>query len=144
MKVEDEKWNLWLSIGGAVFVMVAVATTYYYAKLRPLQEQAAFIKCRSNLKQIVFAARSWAIDHKDKMPVTFLEMKEELQTPRLFACPNDKGNPLREARSWSEFDPARSSYELVSPGMNDGDRSKTYVRCKFHGFACLGDGSVRE
>jgi len=45
---------------------------------------------------------------------------------------------------WSQFDPKKVSYKMVSPGALASQTSKDYVVCTNHSHRCLVDGSVQR
>ena len=109
----------------AVVVLLAglILSRITYTTCRP-----PLINCVSNLKQVGLAARMWVNDNGDKFPWQvststngtlelvngpsvsphFLVMSNELNSPRILACPKDK-NRSKVAR-WSELDDQHLSY----------------------------------
>jgi hypothetical protein len=43
---------------------------------------------------------------------------------------------------WSTFDERRCSYEIVNPGIPEGNLTNVFIRCKAHGHLGYVDGSV--
>ena len=104
--------------------------------------QADRIACINNIKQIGLAARMWANDNKNIMPANFLTMSNELNTPKILTCPGDTART--RAANWPEFDGSSVSYELLSPGVPEGDASMVFVRCPIHFNVGLLDGSAHQ
>ena len=107
--------------------------------------KAQSISCVNNLKQIGLAARIYATDHNDAYPPDFLSMKNELATPKILICPEAPNSGLRVTLTWENFDPSQSSYEYVTRDLKEstpGFEKKVLFRCRVHGHACMGDGSV--
>ena len=99
-------------------------------------------KCVNNLKQIGLAARIYAMDHQDLYPRTFLEMTNELTTPKILHCPSDLEKP--ELSDWSEFTLDSSSYQSsLAPNLSP-DQPSIMVRCPIHNHVCLSDGSIHQ
>lgn len=132
-----------LAVGiGILALLVSAALGFYFSEIRPRQMKALSISCCCKLRNIGFCARFWATDHKLLFPTNIIDMKNEIGTPRNLICPLDKDNPMVPVKDWIKFDINKSSYEMVSPGMVDGDPTRIFMRCKFHGYGVTGDGSV--
>ncbi|HYV29618.1 MAG TPA: hypothetical protein VEO53_00695, partial [Candidatus Binatia bacterium] len=104
--------------------------------------RAERIACINNIKQIGLCARMWANDHKDIMPADFLTMSNELNSPKILTCPGDTAR--KPAANWLEFDGSSVSYELLSPGVPEGDPNIVLVRCPIHFNVGLLDGSAQQ
>jgi len=123
----------------------AAARAGVVAEVDPFAEakgRAQRINCISNIKQIGLAARMWANDNKEIMPADFLSMSNELSSPQILTCPADTARS--RAASWLEFDGNSVSYELLSPGVPEGDPTIVYVRCPIHHNVGLLDGSAQQ
>ena len=139
----------------ALEMIVAIAVVVLLAGLilprmarRKIYERP--INCVSNLKQVGLAARMWANDNAEKFPWQvststngtlelvdgpsvsrhFLVMSNEMNTPRILACPKDV-NRVKTMR-WSEFDDKHMSYfvgldadETRPQSILSGDRNIT-------------------
>ncbi|MEO5803114.1 MAG: DUF4190 domain-containing protein [Verrucomicrobiota bacterium] len=135
------------AIAGFVMGYVSILTTFILAgmmlpALAHAKERAQSITCVNNLKQIGLSARLYAGDHKDIFPMDFMAMKEEIGSPKVLVCPLSKTKVL--THSWSNFDPQKISYEMVSPGINGESPTTVFVRCLFHHHICYADGSVEQ
>jgi hypothetical protein len=109
------------------------------------QDKAKRVQCVSNMKQILLAARIWANEQSDKglqqvLPVDFLTMQNELNTPKILACPGETNRPV--AKAWSEF--SGSSYVILSPGIPHRRPEIVYVHCPVHNNVGMCDGSVAQ
>ena len=103
--------------------------------------KAMRINCISNLKQIGLAARLWENQRGgDALPDNFLTMSNELNTPKVLACPADEHH--KRASSWAAFGPENVSYELLSPGITIQHPEAVYVRCPLHNQVVLVDGAA--
>jgi len=123
----------------------AAAKAGVVAEVDPFAEakgRAQRIACISNIKQIGLAARMWANDNKEIMPSDFLSISNELGSPKILTCPADTARI--QAASWLGFDGNSVSYELLSPGVPEGDPSIVYVRCPIHHNVGLLDGSAQQ
>jgi len=139
----------------ALAMMVAIAVVVLLAGLilprmtrRKIYERP--INCVSNLKQVGLAARMWSNDNGEKYPWQvststngtlelingpnvsphFLSMSNELNTPRILACPTD----VKRTRvaHWSELNDQHLSYfigldsdETIPQSILAGDRNIT-------------------
>ena len=107
------------------------------------KQRAQRINCISNIKQIGLAARMWANDHQNIMPADFLTMTNELTGPKILTCAADTART--KANDWREFDGSSVSYELLSPGVEEGrDFSVVYVRCPICNNVGFTDGSAQQ
>ncbi len=101
-------------------------------------------RCLGFLKFIGLSARTWATNHNGVMPSDFASMtngtRYRLTTPVLLFCSGDMTN--KPPANWAEFNPAKTPYQLVSPGTSSDNSSAVYVRCTLHGNELLVDGSV--
>lgn len=107
------------------------------------KEKSLSLQCINNLKQIGLAARLWANAHKtNALPIDWLAMKNELNTPKILTCPADTGRT--PAISWDQFDGSSVSYELPSMAPDERDPYTVYSRCRIHGHIGLTDGSAHS
>lgn len=97
-------------------------------------------RCGNYMKSIGFAARMWANENGDRLPATLLSMSNEVIVTKILICPGDHSR--KPAASWASFTPEQSSFEIVSPGLPDGDTNRVFLRCRIHDSVCYGDGSV--
>lgn len=111
-----------------VIAALAILVAVLLPALAAAKRKSARIGCVSNLKQIGLAYRIWGDDNNDKFPMqtsvtnsgtmelaaaekavqTFLVMSNELSTPRILHCPNDKAHS--EANSFAELNNSNISY----------------------------------
>jgi prepilin-type N-terminal cleavage/methylation domain-containing protein len=107
----------------AVVALIAMLAALLLPALARAKEQARRVKCLSNLKQIVLAAKTYAVDHESDFPWhvpagdggtygtalaanvwgNFCALSNELVTPRLLVCPSDFGTAGKMAVTWLEF-----------------------------------------
>lgn len=93
-----------------MFLLFMLAIVLLPALVQRPQRHAMHINCQNNLKQMGLAFRIWEGDHGDKYPMAvsvsnwgameavrqgnpllvFQVMSNELSTPKLLICPNDK------------------------------------------------------
>jgi len=92
------------------------------------------------------AARLYANDNQDKFPGNFLQLTNELATPKVLVCPADKARKERSAGQPVDWDPQNISYEFLAPGLEEGaaNPERVLFRCPIHGHEGLADGSVRR
>lgn len=109
---------------------------------KSLKEFAASNQCAGNLKQVMLAARLWAVDHQQVFPPGFLSMKDELGSPKVLFCPsNPATTPVRD---WSQVNPSQISYPFLIPNSPvDGPLRQAFT-CPIHGHVAMSDGSVRR
>ena len=114
------------------------------AELTALSEsraRAQSIQCINNLKQIGLATKVWALDNNDTYPPNFLSMSNELNTPKILACPADTNRPV--ADMFAAYTDANCSYELLAPSGTPTDADRVLAHCPIHGHVGLCDGSVQ-
>ena len=116
-------------------VVVALALVAPSAK-----RKAESVQCGNYMASIGCAARVWAGDHDDHLPSDFLSMSNEVIATEILICPGDHSRP--PAASWATFTPSDSSYEIVTPGLRDGDTNGVFLRCKIHGHLGYADATV--
>jgi hypothetical protein len=109
------------------------------------KEKAKRVQCVSHMKQIVLAARIWSNKQPDRglkeaVPVDFLTMQNELNSPKILTCPGETNRPV--SRAWSEF--SGSSYVILSPGVDESRPEIVYLHCPLHNNVGLVDGSVSQ
>jgi len=110
--------------------------------LENARTKAESVACINNLKQIGLAVRIWATDNNDVFPSNWLRMTNELATPKILACPSDKGRS--PANDWRQFSAANVSYEYLNPNGTDEQPNVVLARCPIHNHVCLSDGSVHQ
>jgi hypothetical protein len=139
LRAERERLQAERTAAAARAGVVAEVDPFAAAKGR-----AQRISCINNIKQICRAARIWENEHKDlhALPVNFLIMSNELNTPKILTCAGDTGRT--KANTWQEFDGSSVSYELLSPGADSVDPSVVYVRCLIHNNVGMADGSAQQ
>jgi type II secretory pathway pseudopilin PulG len=125
-----------------VLVLLSIALATGLVSLARAKRWAQSRNCRSNMISIGLAARLWANDHGEMSPASLASISNELNTTKVLFCPGDREHPRPAVSDWSTFDETACSYEIVTPGIKDGDGSKVFLRCKAHGYLCYGDGSV--
>lgn len=112
-----------------VIVVLVVIAAIVLPAFRAAHSPTMPIRCINNLKQIGLAYITWAGDNNDKFPMeisvtnegtmelaatgnvvaTFQIMSNELNTPRLLICPEDKGR-ITANNFAADFNNSRISY----------------------------------
>src|SRR5262249_13678893 len=64
-------------------------TTEEQEAMAKARQRVLAVKCVNNLKQLGLAARMWALNEGDHVPVNILQMTNEMSTPKILACPAD-------------------------------------------------------
>jgi prepilin-type processing-associated H-X9-DG protein len=105
----------------AVIAVVALLAVLFLPHILPRSQTAQRINCTNNLKQMGLAFQTWALDHNDLYPmqvsvtnggtlelasgndafVHFAVVSNELATPKLIVCPDEKENPRNPATTFS-------------------------------------------
>ena len=67
-------------------------------------------------------------------------MSNEVCNPKILICPGDHSR--RAATHWAAFTTNHSTFQIVTPGLRDGDASGVFLRCPIHGHLGRGDMSV--
>jgi hypothetical protein len=130
-----------------VLVALALVASLFLGRLNADKGRAPRIACTSNLKQVGLAFRLWANDHGGQYPQAsmnpsgtlsfahspqvfrhFLAMSNELVTPKVLSCLEDKKRT--RAVDFTKFSNANLSYfvcldanELYPNGLLSGDRN---------------------
>jgi len=96
--------------------------------------------CGNHIVAITMAARMWANDHNERLPLDFVTMSNELNSPRILQCPGDHAR--RVVRSWADYQANDGSYEVLSTNAGSGDKDTAWLRCRTHGHLGYADGTV--
>ncbi len=130
--------------GGVLLVATALAqpSRAPAAQGLKLSDPQAADKCFVNLKKIGNGARAYSNSHNGVLPSDFATFKDYLDSPDLLICPRDPRKPVMS--DWSQFDPKKVSYEMVTPGASVRQPSLDYVVCTNHNHRCLVDASVQR
>ena len=124
-----------------VFVIgLAVMAPDIGCERSPARRQDLSLQCGNYMASIGTAARLWAHDHDGRFPPDLLSLSNEGAIPAMFICPGDRTR--KPAASWAVFTPDSTSYEMVTPGLRDGETNGVFFRCKIHGHLGYGDGTV--
>ena len=123
-----------------VFALISIAAVI--AVLGPsMKRQIESTNCGNYMASIGIAARLWANDNADQhLPSDLLSMSDELSSTKILICPGDHSR--LPAPSWDSFTTNNSSYEIVTPGLKEGDTNTVFLRCKIHGHLGYADGTV--
>ncbi len=124
--------------------LIAFMAALLLPALAKAKGKAQSVHCVNNMKQIGLAARIWSNDHNELLPPDIASMSNELVSPKILVCPEDKSKS--PAADWSQFDPSQNvSYEFVTPGAKESDVFNQVVfPCPIHGNVGMGDGSVQQ
>ena len=125
--------------------------------------------CEFNVKQIVLAFRTWAIDNDGVLPFNLPKtrggtkefcsvgsdgfdtaaakhlqvMAVELSTPRILVCPADSSRT--PAPDFQHLESNNITYQIRSGAdVKEENPKQVIVRCPIHGFVGLCDGSLRK
>jgi hypothetical protein len=122
---------------GTVAILL-VATGFLVTVLN--RKRAESRMCAGRLFPLTFSAMMWANEREEHYPTNLMYLSSEWRARRLI-CPSDT---LRKpAQDWDSFDPDRnSSYEIVSPGIVQGDTNRAFLRCRIHGHLSYTDATV--
>jgi hypothetical protein len=127
-----------------LLLLIPVSAALLLPALAKAKSKAQSVQCVNNMKQVGLAARIWSNEHTNTFPPDLVTMSNELGSPRLLICPDDKSKS--PAANWAQFDPSQNaSYEFLTPGAKEGDvYNQVSFRCPIHGNEGMGDGSVRR
>ncbi|HTI71101.1 MAG TPA: DUF4190 domain-containing protein [Candidatus Limnocylindria bacterium] len=126
-----------------MFVWVPIGAGMLLPALAKAKERAQRVACVNNLKNIGLAVRIWSTDHGDKMPVGFLQITNELTSPKILICPSD---PTRSAPPpGAPWTLDNITYEfLPGDGLGGNQADTPIVICPIHGNELMADGSVQQ
>src|SRR5436190_8284701 len=128
--------RLWIvSATTLAVIVVGIPPGLRRAKLR-----AESTGCGNYMVSIALAARMWANDHDDRLPPNLLTMSNELNSPKVLHCPGD--GTRQRFTNWAEFTDEKSSYEIASAGVPEGDTNTVFLRCNKHGHIAYSDATV--
>jgi hypothetical protein len=96
--------------------------------------------CGNHAESITLAARLWANDHDGKFPANFIEMSNEVATPKILVCPGNRVS--KRVSEWSLVTPENIGFEIVAPGIAETETNQIYLRCKVHSTRALVGGAV--
>lgn len=104
-------------------------------------------ECVKRMIGICNVARLWAREHDWHMPLDLLSMSNRLVMPLMVICPSDRSRrnaAFNEnwALNWDSFTPAKSSYEIVTSGLKEGETNGVFLRCTVHGHLGYADSTV--
>jgi len=126
-----------------IFIVVGIVIIgfflFQFSKPR-LKRWVESANCGNQMSSIGCGARIWAEDNSNRLADNFLVMSNELCTPKFLICPADKIR--KPADSWEKFTANHCSYEILRPGMPDGDWTNAYFRCAIHEHLGFADGTV--
>jgi type II secretory pathway pseudopilin PulG len=120
--------------------VLAVVAALLLPALGNAKSKAQSIQCLNNLKQLGLAARLYSVDHDGRYPSTWLQMTNEIGSPRILACPADTAHP--RATAWAGLGPSNFSYVLEGKGVTESQTNRLISQCPIHGHLLLADGRV--
>lgn len=135
-----------MAVAGCILGYTSFCTTILIAMLLSSLVRSTVLEtyCVSNLKQIDLAMRAYAKENKDVLPDTFMNMTNDLPSPRLLVCPSDSKHRVPDVE-WPPWDPDNISYVLLCSGIPLTEvGSNVVVRCPVHKLNLLGDGTVQR
>jgi hypothetical protein len=137
--------------------------------LSKTQHHSERVSCENNLRQIGLALKVWALEHNDQYPFNvstnsggtlelcargpdgfdnnaishFLTIREDLGTPQLLVCPNDRSK--HAARDFNSLSADNVSYRLrTGTNITDDNPQEILAVCPVHGNELFCDGNVRK
>ncbi|MBI5396763.1 MAG: hypothetical protein HZA91_15825 [Verrucomicrobia bacterium] len=123
------------------FAMILALIAVALAIAAPLaKRKGESVQCGNCMASIGCVARWWASGHDGHLPSVLASMSNEVIATKFLICPGDHSR--QPAASWATFTPADSSYEIVTPGLSDGDSNGVFLRCKVHGHLGYADATV--
>jgi len=128
------RWPLFLVIVAGLGLIVALRVS------ASLRRNAESRNCASQVVSICFGALLWANEHAGSFPTNFSCMSNELNSPKILVCAADHSR--KRSSDWVAFSASGSSYDMISPGIHEGDTNTVFLRCRVHGHLGYTDGTV--
>jgi hypothetical protein len=122
-----------------IFTCLAIVLVSTVLLLPRFRRNAKSISCGNYISSIGLAARIWADDNHNILPVDLVSMSNELGTTKILICPDDASR--FPALTWASFTSSNSSYQLLTPGVPYND-TNAFLRCEIHGHLGYADGTV--
>jgi hypothetical protein len=129
----------WFFIIG-IALAAGLAAGYRY--LATLRGQARSFTCASSICSIGLGSKLYANDHGGRFPTNFVCFRDELATPKILRCPEDRSR--QRVADWATFTEDNSSYEILEPGLHEDATNTAFLRCRVHGHLGYTDGTVFE
>ena len=150
-------------------VMLSLLLPALLPALASAPKKAQQINCVSNLKQIGLSFRLWSMDNKDRFPFNvpakeggtldfcardaegfdanswrhFQVMSNELNTPKILVCPDDKSKS--RALDFVSLGAGNVTYQVRSgTNIDETHPEEVLVRCPIHNNEAMADGSVQQ
>src|SRR4051812_10594658 len=98
--------------------------------------------CVGNLRKLWSAAQTFAFDHDDRLPGSWVELTSGLANPGAFYCPADSAHPPQS--EWNQVNLDAMSYELAAPGGLTSGAEVVFIRCMVDGNSVSTRGVSRE
>lgn len=105
------------------------------------KSKAQSIQCINNLKQLGLACRIYSVDHDEKFPKSWVEIRAEIPSGTVLVCPSlqtpDKVRTFEDGL-------AASNYSYLGAGASETNVQQVIAICPIHGHTLRADGSVMQ
>ena len=124
-----------------LLVPVAILAGLLLPALSKAKSRAQSIQCVNNLKQLGLACRIYSVDHDEKYPKSWDEIRAEIGRGSVLVCPAiqspDKVHTFEDGL-------AASNYAYLGAGASETNAQQVIAICPIHGHTLRADGSVMQ
>lgn len=132
-----------ICVAGFIFLLIplGILAGLMLPALSNAKSRAHQITCVNNLKQLGLACRIYSVDHDEKYPKSWDEIRAEISTPAVLVCPS-----LADRGSIRTFEQAlaASNYAYLGAGASETNVQQVIAVCPIHGNTLYADGSVMQ
>lgn len=132
-----------ICVAGLIFLLIplGILAGMLLPALGKAKTRAHQITCVNNLKQLGLACRIYSVDHDEKYPKSWDEVRAEIVTPTALVCPS---LPDRGSIQTFEQALAASNYAYLGAGASETNVQQVIAVCPIHGNTLYADGSVMQ
>ncbi len=124
-----------------LLIPLAILAGLLLPALSNAKSKAQSIQCVNNLKQLGLACRIYSVDHDEKYPKSWDEIRAEIGKGSVLVCPS-----LQTPDKILSFEDglAASNYSYLGAGASETNVQQVIAICPIHGHTLRADGSVMQ